>query len=95
MSSESTETRPLRPSHASSITHTLCMALSDLLHEDGNDLDRRAYVKACGLAAAAEVFSGEATGWYFQQMGEDHDLLEALQDRWLSGRAAGIRSAGE
>ena len=82
-------------SHASSMTHALCMALSDLLHEDGNDLDRRAYVKACGLAAAAEVLSGEAAGWYFQQMGEDHDLLEELQDRWLSGRSGGFSSAGE
>ena len=95
MSHEKTQARPLRPCHSASVTSALCAAIADLLHESGSDMSRRTYLKICGLAAAAEVFSGEAAGWYFQQMGEDHDLLEELQDRWLSGRSAGFSSAGE
>lgn len=38
--------------------------------------------KGVVLATAAAVFSNEAARWYFNRMGEDHDLLEALEDRF-------------
>ena len=81
MSQESPETWPLRPSHSASVTSALCAAIADLLHESGSNMSRDTYLKVCGLATAAAVFSNEAARWYFNRMGEDHDLLEALEDR--------------
>lgn len=82
MSEANTNPWPLRPSESASVTHALCMAITDLLHESGSDMSRRTYIKVCGLATAAAVFSNEAARWYFNRMGEDHELLEALEDRF-------------
>ena len=83
MSDKNSETWPLRPSHSASVTSALCAAIDDLLHESGSDMSRNTYLKACGLATAAAVFSNEAARWYFNQKGEDHDLLEGLEDRYV------------
>lgn len=83
MSSENPENWPFRPSHTASVTHALCAAIKDLLHESGSDMSRSTYLKVCGLAAAAEMFSDQAARWYFNRMGEDHDLLEALENRYV------------
>ena len=84
MSEESPLSWPLSPSHSASVAYALCMALADLIHEEGGgEVSRRAFLQACGLATAAEVFSREAARWYGTRMGKDHDLLEALQARYM------------
>lgn len=83
MSEEKAKYRVPRPSHAASITHSLCMALNDLVHEEGARMSRRTYLQICGVADAAEYFAGEAAAWYGTRMGKDHDLLEELQDRYM------------
>ena len=88
MSAENPESWPLRPSHSASVSHALCMALFDLLHEEGGgEVSRRAYLKMCGLAKAAELFSKEVSGFFGNQRGEAEDLLEALEERFESKQA--------
>lgn len=84
MSSKSPEKLHLRPSKAASLTHALCTAINDLVQEEGSDMSRRTYLKVCGLAAAAEMFSDASARFHFNLMGEDHDQLEAIEDRWSS-----------
>ncbi len=83
MSDEKPETWPLRPSHSSYITHALCMTLADLLHEEGGDMSRRTYLKACGVATAAEAFSQEVSHWFGSRMGEEQEMLEELESNSL------------
>jgi len=76
---------PLRPSIAAHVTHQLCMAIADVVQDDaGGEMSRRAYLKLCGLATAAELFSRDAAHWYVNLLGEDHDLLVALEERYLA-----------
>lgn len=93
MSQESPENWPLRPSHSASVTSALCAAIADLVQQSGSDMPRDTYLKVCGLATAAAVFSDKAARWYFNLKGEDHDLLEELEDRWSSTCSTG--SPGE
>lgn len=83
MSEEKQKYRALRPSHAASITHGLCMTLNDLVHEEGARMSRRVFLQICGVADAAEYFAREASAWYGTRMGKDHDLLDELQDRYV------------
>lgn len=76
---------PLLPSQAASVTHCLCMAIADVIHhEAGGEMSRRSYLKLCGLATAAELFSRDAARWYGSLMGEDQELLEGLEERWAA-----------
>lgn len=75
---------PLRPSQAASLTHYLCLAMADIVnHEAGREMSRRSYLKLCGLSLAAELISREAAGWYGRLKGEDEELLEGLEERYL------------
>lgn len=80
MSDESPETWPLRPAHAAYTLQGLCLALSDVAREEGSTLSRRALLKVAGITTAAELVSGELAHWFGSRMGDDHDLLERLQD---------------
>ncbi|HEX6929700.1 MAG TPA: hypothetical protein VF267_10640, partial [Gammaproteobacteria bacterium] len=74
----------LLPSLSSYALHGLCIALADVIHHEvRKDTSRRALLKASGLATAAELFAGELAHFFGSRMGEDHDLLEALEDRYL------------
>lgn len=75
---------PLLPSQAAGVTHYLCMAMADIVtREGGGEMSRRTYLKLYGLAMAAELVSGEAAGWYGRLKGEDEELLEGLEERYL------------
>lgn len=77
---------PLRPSQAASAVHGLCLALSDLVHEDVADrVPRRVLLKVCGLATAAELLSGDVAHWFASRMGEEQDWLDWLEERYLEG----------
>lgn len=87
MSPDKSETWPLRPSHASATLTGLCLALADLIEaEGGGEISRRAYLKMHSLALMAELLSHELTHWFGSQVGEDEDLLEAIQDKWVGKR---------
>lgn len=87
MSDQIPLTWPLRPSHSAAVAHALCMALADLLIEQGGgEISRRAYLKACGLATAAELFAKETSGFFGNQRGEDEELLELLEEKWRPER---------
>lgn len=89
MSQESPETWPLRPSHSAYVLHGLCMALSDLIQEEGGgQTSRRALIKAAGLAAAAELFAGEVAHFFGSRPPDDHDHLELIQDHYEAEVAA-------
>lgn len=84
MSDEKPEKFPLLPSHSSSTLHGLCITLTDVIREEvSTDISRRALLKVNALALAAECFSGELSHFFFSRMGDDHELLEALEDRYL------------
>lgn len=52
-------------------------------HEVRNDVSRRALLKAGGLATAAELFTGELAHFFGSRMGEDHEAIEAIEERYL------------
>ena len=80
---------PLPPSVAASVTHQLCAAIFDVIHhEAAGGMSRRSYLKLCGLATAAEVFSRDAAHWYVSLMGEDHEMLVALEARYVARSAS-------
>lgn len=83
MSDELPETWPLRPSQNSTVTHGLCMALVDIVHGEGARMPRRVFLEMCAIATAAELFSGEVSHFFGNQRGDDQELLEALEARWL------------
>jgi len=84
--SDQPETFPLLPSHSAYTLHGLCIALVDVIREDvSNDISRRALLKANALATAAELFSAEVAHFFGSRMNEDHDQLEALEDRYIAG----------
>ena len=83
MSKESIVRWPLRPSHAASVAHGLAVALSDLLQEEGGgEIPRRAFLKACAIAAANEVLAGEVSHFFGGQLGDDETLLAEIEERF-------------
>lgn len=83
MSKEIVVRWPLRPSESAFITHALNMAMVDLVEEEGGgQVSRRAYLKMCALARAAEVFSEEVSAFFGNQLGEAEDALTDLEDKW-------------
>ncbi|HEX7048521.1 MAG TPA: hypothetical protein VF275_13220 [Gammaproteobacteria bacterium] len=86
MSAENFGTRPLRPSHAASALNGICLALADLIQMHGSgEVSHRTHLKMHSLAMMAELLSRDVSRWFGSQAGEDHDLLEALQDRYEEG----------
>ena len=84
MSDENSKARALLPSHSSYTLHGLCIALADVIHEEiSGDVSRRSLLKASGLATATEFFAHEVAHFFGSRMGEDHDALEALQERYV------------
>lgn len=83
LNSENPEIRSLRPSHAASALNGICLALADLIHMQGSgEVSHRAHLKMHSLAVMAELLSRDVSRWFGSQAGDDHDLLEALQDRY-------------
>lgn len=84
MSDEKPETWPLLPAHSSYTLHGLCIALADVVREEiSNEVSRRALLKVNALAGAAELFSAELAHFFGSRMGEDHEQLEAMEDRYV------------
>lgn len=82
---EKPQSWPLPPSISSYTLHGLCIALADVMHHEvRNGISQRALLKAGGLATAAELFAGEVAHFFCSRPGEDHDLLEELQARYLA-----------
>lgn len=81
---------PPRPCTAAYNLEGLTMAIADIVHQDGAagiHEDRRIYLQLAAIAAAAEVYSRELAHWFGSRMGEDHELLESLQDRFEAASA--------
>lgn len=88
MSDESSPRLPLYPSQSAIVAHQLCMVLSDLVHrEAGNGMSHRTYLMMCGLATAAEVFSGELAHWFGSRTGDDQEVLEGLEEKYAAARS--------
>lgn len=87
---------PLRPSVAAHVAYQLCAMISDLVRDEaGVGMSHRDYLKLCGLATAAEVFSREAADWYGNLKGEDEDLLAGLVERYMTRVAPGKEGGDE
>lgn len=75
---------PPRPSTAAYNLQGLAMTMTDVVHQEGaagiHD-DRRTYLQLAAIASAAEVFACELAHWFGSRMGDDHEILEELQDR--------------
>ncbi|HEX7047770.1 MAG TPA: hypothetical protein VF275_09410 [Gammaproteobacteria bacterium] len=81
---EKPETWPLLPSHSSYTLHGITIALADALHHEVTyNVSPRTLLKVHGLATAAEAFANELAHFFGSQSGEDHDHLEAIQQRYL------------
>lgn len=84
MSKDYLLTLPLSPSHSAAIVHGLCLALADLVEfEAGGETSRPAYLKMYAIATAAEVFSQEVAHFFGSRMDADHEMLEAIEARYL------------
>lgn len=76
---------PLLPSHSAYTLHGLCIALVDVVRDEvSSDTSRRALLKANALATAAELLSAEVAHVFGSRMGEDHEQLEAIEDRYIA-----------
>ena len=78
-------TWPPRPSTAAYNLEGLCFAIHDIVHRHGAHgigEDRRVYLQLAAIASAAELYSFVLARWFGTRMGDDHELLEALQDRF-------------
>ncbi len=94
MSDEKPETWPLRPDESAYVTHGLCMVIADVVRDHGPDLSRRAMLELGSLATAAELFSAEVAHFFGSRL-DDHDALEAMQERYVEEEKAGVRNKGE
>lgn len=72
---------PLRPATAAYTLAGLASALSDLTQENGSDFDRRQSKQLVALGLAVELCAEALAHWFASRPPEDHDLLEALQER--------------
>ncbi|MDX1443563.1 MAG: hypothetical protein R3270_07290 [Gammaproteobacteria bacterium] len=78
-------TWPPRPSIAAYNLEGLCFAIHDIVHRHGAHGiadERRVYLQLAAIASAAELYSFVLARWFSTRMGEDHDLLETLQDHF-------------
>lgn len=82
MSDEKPETWPLSPAHSAYATHGLCLAIADILRDHAQRLPRRAVLELEGITIAAELLSGEVAHFFGSRL-DDHDALEAMQERYL------------
>lgn len=79
-----TNNESLLPSHAAYALHGLAIAITDTVREEvSGDVSRRTLHKINALATAQEMIAIELAHFFGSRMGEDHDLLEAIQDRYL------------
>lgn len=72
---------PLRPSTTAYVLDGLTCALSDLVQENGSDFDRRQLKQLLALGLTAELCAEALAHWFGSRPPEDHDMLEALQER--------------
>ena len=72
---------PLRPATTAYALDGLASALSDLAQENGSDFDRRQSKQLVALGLAVELCAEALAHWFASRPPEDHDLLEALQER--------------
>lgn len=76
---------PPRPCSAAYHLEGLNMAISDIVQQEGAagiHEDRRIYLELAAITAAAELYASVLAHWFSSRMGEDHELLEELQDRF-------------
>lgn len=87
---------PLPPSVTAAVAYQLCMAIFDVVQDEaGSGMSHRSFLKLCGLATAAEVFSREAAEWYGNLKGEDEELLEGLLERYAARVTSGKEGGDE
>lgn len=91
MSDEKPETWPLWPSHSSYVVHGLCLAMADIVRDNGQHLSRRALLELSGLVTAAELFSGDVAHFFGSRL-DDHEELEAMQERYVEEEMKGGRN---
>lgn len=84
MTSKNPEIRATPPSHSAHVVQGLCMALSDMLNDEGAKPSRRTYLKMCALATAAEMLSRDVTGFFSGQAGEAEALLEQVEKLYVA-----------
>lgn len=78
---------PLLPSHAAYALHGLALAITDLVREEVTpDFSRRTLHKINALATAQELIAQDLAHFFGSRMGEDHEQLEAIQDRYVEER---------
>ncbi len=74
-----------RPSTAAYNLEGLLIGMNDILMEHGAGgihEDRRAFLALAANCAAAELYAQVLAKWFSTRMGDDHEVLEALQDRF-------------
>ena len=73
---------PLRPATTAYVLDGLASALSDLIQESGSEItEQRLRKQAAGLGITVELCAEALAHWFASRSPEDHDLLEALQER--------------
>jgi hypothetical protein len=76
---------PPRPCTAAYNLEGLTMALYDIVHCEGASGigdNRRTFLQLVAIAAAAEVYAQVLAKFFATRMGNDHELLEMIQDRF-------------
>lgn len=72
---------PLSPATTAYVLDGLATSLSDLLAEGGANIDRRRLKQLSALGITTELCAEALARWFATRPGDDHDLLEALQER--------------
>ena len=72
---------PLSPATTAYVLDGLATSLSDLIAEGGTNMDRRRLKQLSALGVTSELCAQALARWFASQPGDDHDLLEALQER--------------
>ena len=71
-----------RPERFSGLMGSLCMALADLIQDAaGGEMSRRTYLKLCGLAMAAELYSAEVSGFFGNQEDDGEEGAKASRQK--------------
>lgn len=72
---------PLRPATTAYVLDGLNSALSDLIQENGANIDREQLKQLSALGITSSLCAEALAHWFASRGPEDHDQLEALQER--------------
>lgn len=72
---------PLRPATTAYVLDGLAATFSDLIQENGTDINREQLKQLSALGITSSLCAEALAHWFASRPAGDHDLLEGLQER--------------